>query len=109
MAFYKNVLITLQISLRLKRGGGGGRSSAPVASHGYGTASTVVQFFTQNQMKSKKKKVITSADVHLGTIQWDDLSEIRNFFVVPLKLLRGPQVDPGPQFENHWYTKYGQM
>ena len=36
-----------------------------------------------------------------STIQWDDLSEIRDHFAVPLKLLRGPQGDRGPQFENY--------
>ena len=35
------------------------------------------------------------------TNQCDDLSEIRDLFAVPLKLLRGPQGDRGPQFENH--------
>ena len=83
---------------------------------GNATASAVVQFSAQNQMKrkylkqmssrpqmshfsrkikrktkTKLKKVNTSADVQSSTYQWDDLSEIRNFFVVSLKLLRGPQ------------------
>ena len=35
-----------------------------------------------------------------NSIQWDDYSEIRDLFAVPLKLLRGPQKKRGPQFEN---------
>ena len=46
-------------------------------------------------MKSKKS-VIASADVQSSTIRWDDLSKIRDLFAVPLKLLRGPQEDRGP-------------
>ena len=61
-----------------------------------------VQFSTHNQVRSKKQ-VITSADVQSSTIQRDDLSEIRDLFAVPLKLLRGPQGERGPQFENHWF------
>ena len=36
-----------------------------------------------------------------STIPWDDSSKIHNLFAVLLKLLRGPQGDRGPQFENH--------
>ena len=36
-----------------------------------------------------------------STIKRDDLSEIRDLFAIPLKLLRAPQGDRGPQFENH--------
>ena len=36
-----------------------------------------------------------------STIQWDDLSEIRDLFEVPLKLLRGYEEDRGLRFENH--------
>ena len=31
-----------------------------------------------------------------SAVQWDGLSEIRDLFAVPLKLLRGPQRDRGP-------------
>ena len=44
--------------------------------------------------------VITSADVTSSAIQWDDLSEIRDLFAVPLKLLWGPLGGCGPKFEN---------
>ena len=51
----------------------------------------------------EQKKVITPADVQSSTIQCDDLSKIRDLFAVPLKLLRGPEGDRGPQFENHCF------
>ena len=61
-----------------------------------------VQFIAQNQVKSKKK-IITPADVQSSTIQWDDVSKIRDLFAVPLRLLRGPEGDRGLQFENHCF------
>ena len=54
----------------------------------------------------EQKKAITSAGVQSSTVQLDNLSKIRYFFAIPLKLLRGPKGDRGPQFENHCLPKH---
>ena len=41
--------------------------------------------------------------VQSSMIQWDDLSEIHDFFAVPLTLLRRLPGDHGFQFENHCF------
>ena len=62
-----------------------------------------VQFSMQNQVKSKKRSLRPhSTDVQSSAIQWGDLSEIRDLFAIPVKLLRGPQGGGGPQFRYHW-------
>ena len=62
------------------------------------TRGPYLNFRAKSSKEQEKKVVITSADVQSSTIQWDNLSEIRDLFAVPLKLLCGPQGDRGPQF-----------
>ena len=50
---------------------------------------------------SKEQKKSRPQMYQSSTIQWDNLSQIRDLLAVPLKLLYGPQGKCGPQFENH--------
>ena len=56
---------------------------------------------TKHNSEKTKQVIFTK---FTSTMQWDDLSEIHDLFAVPLKPLRGPQGDRGPQFENHCYN-----
>ena len=52
--------------------------------------------FLAKSSEEQKERSSHPAAVQSSTIQWGDLSKIRDLFAVPLKLLRGPQGNCGP-------------
>ena len=72
----------------------------------YHSRSFIFKHKFPRKIKKSKKKVITFADVQSSTIQWGNLSKIRDLFGLPLKLLCRPQENRGPQFESYCCRPY---